>query len=305
MAGIVLSGIKKTFGDVIAVQNLDIDIANGELLALLGPSGCGKSTTLDMIAGAMQPSSGSILFDGLDVTEYSPHERNVAMVFQSALLYPHMTARQNIFMSLKRSGLPKVEIERRIKEAAAIVDTTRLLDKMPGQLSGEERQRVATAKAIVRNPACFLLDEPLGALDAALRLTLRSELVNLQKRLKTTMILVTHDQVEAMTMGDCIGAMRNGGLEQIGNPGSDIRPSRNAVRCRLRRFSPDEFPARRRRSDRRRANLRKWVQQGPADGWIRDDGAKTRRDAGSAPALFVHILGEPATGCAPLNRLRR
>ena len=218
MARILLRDIKKTFGDYSAVHDLNMDIADGELLVLLGPSGCGKSTTMNMIAGLAPPSSGTILFDGRDVTEHSPHQRNIAMVFQSSLLYPHMTARKNIFMSLKRSALPKAEIDRRIEEAAATVDVTRLLDKMPGQLSGGERQRVATAKAIVRNPACFLLDEPLGALDAALRLTLRSELVNLQKRLKTTMIFVTHDQVEAMTMGDRIGVMRNGGLEQIGTP---------------------------------------------------------------------------------------
>ena len=218
MAHIVLRDIKKTFGEHNAVRDLDMDIADGELLVLLGPSGCGKSTTMNMIAGLLAPTSGAILFDGKDVTAASPHERNIAMVFQSSLLYPHMSARQNIFMSLKRSGLAKAEIEKRIADAAATVDVVRLLDKMPSQLSGGERQRVATAKAIVRQPTCFLLDEPLAALDAALRLTLRSELVNLQKRLKTTMIFVTHDQVEAMTMGDRIGVMRDGRLEQIGPP---------------------------------------------------------------------------------------
>ena len=218
MARIVLRDIRKVFGEQHAVENLNMEIEDGELLVLLGPSGCGKSTTMNMIAGLLPPTSGAILFDGKDVTPSSPHERNIAMVFQSSLLYPHMTARQNIFMSLKRSGLPKAEIERRINAAAATVDVVRLLGKFPGQLSGGERQRVATAKAIVRQPACFLLDEPLAALDAALRLTLRSELVNLQKRLQTTMIFVTHDQVEAMTMGDRIGVMRNGRLEQIGTP---------------------------------------------------------------------------------------
>ncbi len=218
MAHIVLRDIKKTFGDHHAVRDLDMNIADGELLVLLGPSGCGKSTTMNMIAGLSEPTSGAILFDGRDVTKASPHERNIAMVFQSSLLYPHMTARQNIFMSLKKSGLPRAEIEKRIADAAATVDVARLLDKMPAQLSGGERQRVATAKAIVRQPTCFLLDEPLAALDAALRLTLRSELVNLQKRLRTTMIFVTHDQVEAMTIGDRIGVMRKGRLEQIGTP---------------------------------------------------------------------------------------
>ena len=218
MSRIVLRDIQKSFGVHHAVHSLNMTIDDGELLVLLGPSGCGKSTTMNMIAGLMQPTSGTILFDDKDVTEASPHDRNIAMVFQSSLLYPHMTARENIAMSLKRSGLAKAEIGRRVADAAATVDVVRLLDKLPGQLSGGERQRVATAKAIVRQPTCFLLDEPLAALDAALRLTLRSELVNLQKRLKTTMIFVTHDQVEAMTMGDRIGVMRHGQLEQIGTP---------------------------------------------------------------------------------------
>ncbi len=218
MANIELVNIKKTYGIENAVQNLDLSIPDGELLVLLGPSGCGKTTTMNMIAGLVDPTEGKILFDGEDVTAKSPHQRNIAMVFQNSLLYPHLSARQNIYMSLKRSGLTKSEIEKRIADAAEIVDVTRLLDKMPAQLSGGERQRVATAKAIVRNPACFLLDEPLSALDASLRLSLRAELVNLQKRLKATMIFVTHDQVEAMTMGDRIGVMRKGELQQIGTP---------------------------------------------------------------------------------------
>ncbi|MBN8998509.1 MAG: ABC transporter ATP-binding protein [Rhizobiales bacterium] len=218
MARIELRNIVKTFGGQNAVQNLDMTIEDGELLVLLGPSGCGKSTTMNMIAGLTDPTSGRILFDGVDVTDRSPHERNIAMVFQSSLLYPHLSARDNIYMSLKRSGLTKEQIKARIAHAAETVDVTRLLDKLPSQLSGGERQRVATAKAIVREPAGFLLDEPLSALDASLRLSLRAELVNLQKRIRTTMIFVTHDQIEAMTMGDRIGVMRNGRLEQIGTP---------------------------------------------------------------------------------------
>ncbi|MGB3538116.1 MAG: ABC transporter ATP-binding protein [Mesorhizobium sp.] len=218
MARIELRNIVKTYGGFNAVQNLDMKIEDGELLVLLGPSGCGKSTTMNMIAGLTNPTSGQILFDGIDVTQHSPHERNIAMVFQSSLLYPHLSAHDNIYMSLKRSGLSKKEIEARIARAAETVDVTRLLDKLPSQLSGGERQRIATAKAIVREPAGFLLDEPLSALDAALRLSLRAELVNLQKRIHTTMIFVTHDQIEAMTMGDRIGVMRNGRLEQIGTP---------------------------------------------------------------------------------------
>jgi ABC-type sugar transport system ATPase subunit len=205
MARIDLRNIVKTYGSHHAVENLDMTIEDGELLVLLGPSGCGKSTTMNMIAGLTEPTSGKILFDGADVTSHSPHQRNIAMVFQSSLLYPHLSARDNIYMSLKRSGLSKQEINARIAHAAQTVDVTRLLDKMPSQLSGGERQRVATAKAIVREPA-------------SLRLSLRAELVNLQKRIRTTMIFVTHDQVEAMTMGDRIGVMRKGRLEQIGTP---------------------------------------------------------------------------------------
>jgi ABC-type sugar transport system ATPase subunit len=218
MAFIRLQGITKKFGASVAVERLDMQIADGELLILLGPSGCGKSTTLNIIAGLVAANSGRVIFDDTDVTDLPPHQRNIAMVFQSSLLYPHLTARQNILMSLKRSGLNREEIAKRIAETAAILGIDHLLDKLPGHLSGGERQRVATAKAIVRQPAAFLLDEPLAALDAALRLTLRSELVNLQKRLRTTMVFVTHDQTEAMTMGDRIAVMNGGRLEQIGAP---------------------------------------------------------------------------------------
>lgn len=218
MARIELRNIVKSYGAHRAVQNFDMTIEDGEFLVLLGPSGCGKSTTMNMIAGLASPTSGEILFDGVNVIRQSPHERNIAMVFQSALLYPHLTARQNIQMSLKNSGFAKQEIDARIARVAETVAVTGLLEKLPSQLSGGERQRVATAKAIIREPACFLLDEPLSALDAALRLSLRAELVNLQKRIRTTMVFVTHDQVEAMTMGDRIGVMRNGRLEQIATP---------------------------------------------------------------------------------------
>jgi ABC-type sugar transport system ATPase subunit len=218
MARIRLNGVRKVYGAQVAVERLDLEIADGELLVLLGPSGCGKTTTMNMIAGLTDPTAGTIAFDGADVTSQPPHHRNIAMVFQSSLLYPHLTARQNIAMSLKRSGLSPTAAAERISEAAGVLDIARLLDKMPSELSGGERQRVATAKAIVRHPAAFLLDEPLAALDAALRLILRSELVNLQKRLNTTMIFVTHDQTEAMTMGDRIAVMRGGSVQQFGSP---------------------------------------------------------------------------------------
>ena len=218
MSRIQLEHLHKTFHRHVAVRDLDLTIENGELLVLLGPSGCGKTTTLNCIAGLEAPTSGRVLFDGDDVTAASPHQRNIAMVFQSSLLYPHMTARQNIRTSLAKQKLDRGETERRIAEASSVLGIEGLLDKLPSQLSGGERQRVATAKAIVRQPTAFLLDEPLAALDAALRLTLRAELVNLQKRLGTTMVVVTHDQVEAMTMGDRIAVMNEGRLEQIGTP---------------------------------------------------------------------------------------
>ena len=218
MARIQLQNLQKSFGRQTAVAGLDLDIADGELLVFLGPSGCGKTTTLNCIAGLEAPSAGRILFDGEDVTPRAPHQRNIAMVFQSSLLYPHMTARQNIVTSLRHSGLSAGEQRKRVADAADTLGIEGLLEKLPSQLSGGERQRVATAKAIVRQPTAFLLDEPLAALDAALRLTLRSELVNLQKHLVTTMIFVTHDQTEAMTMGDRIAVMNGGRLEQIGTP---------------------------------------------------------------------------------------
>ncbi|HRY24588.1 MAG: ABC transporter ATP-binding protein [Geminicoccaceae bacterium] len=218
MAGIRLDHLKKSFGAFTAVQDLDLDVTDGEFLVLLGPSGCGKTTTLNCIAGLETPSAGRILFDGRDVTSDPPHSRNIAMVFQSALLYPHMTAAANIEASLRRSDLAPEERRRRIDDAVSMLEIGDLLDKLPSEMSGGQRQRVATAKAIVRQPTAFLLDEPLSALDAALRMTLRAEIVNLQKRLGSTTVFVTHDQVEAMTMGDRIAVMNGGRLEQIGTP---------------------------------------------------------------------------------------
>jgi ABC-type sugar transport system ATPase subunit len=218
MAHVELNEVRKTYDHYIAVQSLDLTINDGEFVVLLGPSGCGKTTTLNVIAGLDFPSSGRVLFDGCDVTAEPPHSRNVAMVFQSSLLYPHLSVRQNIQTSLRYSRLSTSERDRRVQETARMLQLEPLLNKLPGQMSGGQRQRAAMAKAIVREPTVFLLDEPLSALDAALRLSLRAELVNLQKRLGTTTVFVTHDQAEAMTMGDRIAVMSNGRLEQIGTP---------------------------------------------------------------------------------------
>jgi ABC-type sugar transport system ATPase subunit len=218
MSRIDLKGLYKRFGKAVALDELNLEIHDRELIVLLGPSGCGKTTTLNCIAGIEEPTSGTIYFDDRDVTDLASHARNVAMVFQSALLYPHLTARDNIKMSLRTSRMAKEDLEKRVEETARILEIRHLLDKMPYQMSGGERQRVATGKAIVRNPSVFLMDEPFAALDAALRETFRAEITVLQKRLGITMVFVTHDQVEAMTMGDRIAVMKSGKLQQVGAP---------------------------------------------------------------------------------------
>ncbi len=218
MAEIYIEKLYKEYGEVVAVRDVTLRIENGELLLLLGPSGCGKTTTLNCIAGLETPTSGRVYFNGKDVTDMLPHTRNVAMVFQSSLLYPHLSARRNVDMSIRSQKLTKEEINRRVEETCELLGITNLLEKKPFEMSGGERQRVATAKAIIRQPSAFLMDEPLANLDAALRATLRVELTVLQKRLGITMIFVTHDQVEAMTMADRIVVMDRGGVQQVGTP---------------------------------------------------------------------------------------
>lgn len=218
MADVTIENLTKRFGKTEAVKDLSFVIEEQELIVLVGPSGCGKTTTLNCIAGLEQSTSGRIYFDDVEVTDVPPHKRNIAMVFQSSLLYPHLTGRKNIEMSLRKSNLDQAEIDRRVEKVARIVNITPLLDKLPAHVSGGERQRVAIAKAIVREPAVFLMDEPLANLDAALRETLRAEISVLQKDIQTTMVLVTHDQVEAMTMGDRVAVMCDGELQQIGTP---------------------------------------------------------------------------------------
>ncbi|TML23056.1 MAG: ABC transporter ATP-binding protein [Actinobacteria bacterium] len=218
MATITYEHVTKRFDETIAVNDLSIDVADGEFLVLVGPSGCGKTTALRMLAGLEDISAGRILIGERVVNNVAPGKRNIAMVFQSYALYPHMTVYGNLAFSLKNFNVPKNEIDRRVREAAEVLELGALLKRKPKQLSGGQRQRVALGRAIVREPLAFLMDEPLSNLDAALRVQTRAEILKLQNRLGTTTIYVTHDQIEAMTMGDRIAVMNLGVLQQIGSP---------------------------------------------------------------------------------------
>jgi multiple sugar transport system ATP-binding protein len=219
MAEIVLKHLNKSYPDgSTAVQDLSITIADGEFLILVGPSGCGKTTTLNMIAGLEDISSGELRIGGERVNEKAPKDRDIAMVFQSYALYPHMTVRQNIAFPLTLAKMKKAEIAQKVEETAKILDLTELLDRKPSQLSGGQRQRVAMGRAIVRHPKAFLMDEPLSNLDAKLRVQMRGEIARLQRRLGTTTVYVTHDQTEAMTLGDRVVVMYGGVAQQIGTP---------------------------------------------------------------------------------------
>jgi inositol-phosphate transport system ATP-binding protein len=216
MAVVELVGITKRWGDVVAVEPTDLTIDDGEFVAILGPSGCGKSTTLFMLAGIYAPSGGQIRFDGAVVNEVEARDRNVGIVFQSYALYPHMTARDNILFPLRFKPISREEAARRADRIAALVQVGELLSRKPSEMSGGQQQRVALARALVKEPQLLLLDEPLSNLDAALRLTMRGEIRRLQRELKVTTILVTHDQIEATTMADRIICMSRGRIEQIG-----------------------------------------------------------------------------------------
>ncbi|MEO0671900.1 MAG: ABC transporter ATP-binding protein [Pseudomonadota bacterium] len=218
MGAISLRQVTKSFGDVEVIKPLDLHIAEGEFAVFVGPSGCGKSTLLRLIAGLEDVSSGHIDIDGADATNASPAQRGLAMVFQSYALYPHMTVANNIAFPLKMAGVDAATRKQKIADAARILNLTDYLDRKPAQLSGGQRQRVAIGRAIVREPKAFLFDEPLSNLDAALRVSMRTEILELHQSLKTTMIYVTHDQVEAMTMADKIVVLRDGRVEQIGSP---------------------------------------------------------------------------------------
>ena len=218
MGQITLENVTKSFGETQVIPPLDLTIEDGEFAVFVGPSGCGKSTLLRLIAGLEDVSSGTVTIDGKDATNIPPAKRGLAMVFQSYALYPHMSVKKNIAFPLRMAKLDRAEIDKRVKDAAAVLNLTDYLDRRPGQLSGGQRQRVAIGRAIVREPAAFLFDEPLSNLDAALRVGMRLEISELHKRLNTTMIYVTHDQVEAMTMADKIVVLQAGVIEQVGSP---------------------------------------------------------------------------------------
>ena len=219
MAEIVLDNVTKRFPDgALAVDKFNLDIADGEFVILVGPSGCGKSTTLNMIAGLEDITEGELRIGGVVVNNKTPKDRDIAMVFQSYALYPHMTVRENMGFALKLAKTPQATINQKVEEAARILDLTQHLDRRPANLSGGQRQRVAMGRAIVRDPAVFLMDEPLSNLDAKLRVQTRTEVSRLQKRLGTTMVYVTHDQTEAMTLGDRLAVMRSGVVQQAGSP---------------------------------------------------------------------------------------
>ena len=219
MAEVILKGIKKVYdGDVTAVHDVNLHIQDKEFIVLVGPSGCGKSTTLRMVAGLEEISGGELYIDGKLCNDVEPKDRDIAMVFQSYALYPHMTVRDNLGFALKLKKVPKAEIKKKVEEVAEILDITQYLDRKPKALSGGQRQRVAIGRAMVRNPKVFLMDEPLSNLDAKLRNQMRAEIIKLRSRINTTFMYVTHDQTEAMTLGDRIVIMKDGFVNQIGTP---------------------------------------------------------------------------------------
>jgi len=218
MATVTFENVSKRYGDVVAVDDFNLDIRDAEFMVLVGPSGCGKTTSLRMIAGLEEITDGTVRIGEKIVNDIPPKDRDIAMVFQSYALYPHMSIRDNLAFGLKLRHVPKVQIDARVKEAAAILDLTRYLDRKPRELSGGQRQRVALGRAIVREPAVFLMDEPLSNLDAKLRVETRANILRLHQRLNTTFVYVTHDQIEAMTMGTRIAVMNEGRLQQVGTP---------------------------------------------------------------------------------------
>jgi len=218
MGSLVIEGVQKSFGKVDVLKGIDLEVKDGEFVVFVGPSGCGKSTLLRVIAGLEDPTSGKVLIDGRNVVATPPAKRGIAMVFQTYALYPHLTVRDNMGLGLKQAGAPAAEIDTRIAAASAMLSLEPYLQRRPAELSGGQRQRVAIGRAVVREPKLFLFDEPLSNLDAALRVNTRLEIAQLHRRLKATMVYVTHDQVEAMTLADKIVVLNGGRIEQVGAP---------------------------------------------------------------------------------------
>ena len=297
MASVTIQSVKKSFGETAVLHGVDIDIADGSFTVLVGPSGCGKSTLLRMIAGLEEISSGEIRIGERRVNDVPPKERDIAMVFQNYALYPHMTVRQNLAFSLMLAKQDKATIDQKVGRAAEILALSALMDRYPRQLSGGQRQRVAMGRAIVRDPQVFLYDEPLSNLDAKLRVAMRSELKELHQRLKTTSVYVTHDQIEAMTMGDRIVVMKDGRIEQVGSPLDLYDHPDQRLRRRLHRLAFDELrsgdaapPGRRGQPRPRRRH---------------DAGGAARRRRQRRPAGRPrHAPGAPAPGERRRHRLR-
>jgi multiple sugar transport system ATP-binding protein len=287
MAGVLLDHVTKRFGEVTAVNDLSIQVQDKEFLVLVGPSGCGKSTGLRLIAGLEEITAGDIYIGDRRVNDVAPKDRDIAMVFQSYAHYPHMTVYDNLAFGLKLRRTPKAEIDRRVKEAAEILGLQNLLARKPKQLSGGQRQRVALGRAIVREPQVFLMDEPLSNLDAKLRVQTRAELIKLHQRLQTTVIYVTHDQVEAMTMGSRIAVMRDGVLQQLDTPQSLYdRPANTFVAGFIGSPSMNFFEGR--------------IVNGDNDATFVDaDSLKLEIPAERAAQLKAHVGGEVVLGIRP------
>ena len=244
MAEITLKGVTKRYPDgTEAVKAIDLEIADGEFMILVGPSGCGKSTALRMIAGLEDISDGELIIGGEVVNDLAPKDRDIAMVFQNYALYPHMTVRDNMGFALKLAKVDSAEINKKVEEAARILDLEAHLERKPANLSGGQRQRVAMGRAIVRDPRAFLMDEPLSNLDAKLRVQMRTEVARIQQRVGTTTVYVTHDQTEAMTLGDRVAVMRAGRIQQVADAEGALRGPREPVRGGVHRVAGDELPA--------------------------------------------------------------
>ena len=306
-AAVALVGVSKRYGDVEAVRDFTLEVEPGELLVLLGPSGCGKSTVLRLVAGLEHPSEGTVLIGGTVVNDVDPKDRDVAMVFQSYALYPHLSVRQNIEFPLRSRRAPARRRRELVDEVARGLQLERLLDRKPAQLSGGQRQRVALARAIVRRPAAFLLDEPLSNLDAQLRLEMRAELVELHARLGTTSIYVTHDQVEATTMGQRIAVMHEGRLQQVGAPRAVYERPANAFVAGFVGHPPMNIvPARIGTAELARTGARAPGSAGAGAGWDAErypSGPSARAGESAGAAIFAG--GEIVLSPELVARVRR